>query len=251
MKLSSLPRRFAERVARNVIVFRRLPSDLGGRRILVTPDASLGLLKPRLDDSDRGLFRFVREYVRPGDRVWDIGANAGIFSFAAAHRSGPGGSVLAVEPDPKLANLLRYNARRSSAAPVSVLQAAISDRAGITELVIAARGRASNHLDTARGRSQTGGERERIPTATLTLDQLLKHAAAPDVLKIDVEGEELAVLEGGRRALEDCRVCYCEVGDSVRESVTRLLRDANFSLFDLDDGSSTQHAVFNTLAIRA
>ena len=105
------------------------------------------------------LFQLVRQFVKQGATVWDIGANVGLFSFAAAALAGESGSVLAIEPDPWLASLMNRTAGRPvpGHAPVSILSLAISDRLALSQLHIAKRGRASNFLAGA-GRSETGGE---------------------------------------------------------------------------------------------
>jgi FkbM family methyltransferase len=107
------------------------------------------------------LFRMVRELVRPGSVVWDVGANVGLFSFSAAALAGPGGFVLAIEPDVWLAHLLGRSAQRiqqhSRAARVAVLCAAASGANRIRQLQIAERARAANYLMEAKGSSQAGG----------------------------------------------------------------------------------------------
>ena len=66
----------------------------------------------------------VHEMVRPGDVVWDIGANVGLFAFAAANRAGSSGQVIAVEPDlwlsessPPLSGPDRCRGRKSYSHP--------------------------------------------------------------------------------------------------------------------------------------
>ena len=78
---------------------------------------------------DPALVGLAAETVRRGDTVWDIGANMGVFSFAAAVAAGPSGRVLAVEPDNALVGLLRRSAAANHGhAPVDVLPAAVSDQ---------------------------------------------------------------------------------------------------------------------------
>jgi FkbM family methyltransferase len=84
----------------------------------------------------------VRELVRPEMTVWDIGANIGLFSFAAAS---VGARVLAVEADMWLANLIHRSVLLNK-LPVTVLPAAVSDHQGISRLHLSEQGRASNSL---------------------------------------------------------------------------------------------------------
>jgi predicted RNA methylase len=87
---------------------------------------------------DPALMRLAAETVRQGDTVWDIGANLGLFSFAAAVAAGPSGRVLAVEPDTALAGLLRRSAAVNHGhAPVDVLPAAASDQEAVARFHIA------------------------------------------------------------------------------------------------------------------
>ena len=69
------------------------------------------------------------EFVRPGDVVWDIGANLSLFTVAASHNASPAGHVLAVEPDILLARLLRRSASANHAiAQVDVLPVRLRER---------------------------------------------------------------------------------------------------------------------------
>ncbi len=101
-----------------------------------------------MTQADPPLLRLAAEVVRRGDTVWDIGANLGLFSFAAAVAAGPAGRVLAVEPDTVLAGLLRRSAAVNSGhAPVDVLPAAVSDGLSVARFHVARRNRSTNHLD--------------------------------------------------------------------------------------------------------
>jgi len=95
----------------------------------------LRYLKPRLTAVDPTLLGLAREVVRPGAVVWDVGANVGLFSFAAASVVGPAGRVVALEPDSWLVGLLRRSAALNGhLAPVEVLPVAVSDSVGVGRL---------------------------------------------------------------------------------------------------------------------
>ena len=133
-------------------------------------DPSILPRKWDLDAVHKGLFDWAEEFVSEGQVVWDVGANLGLFTFAAAYRAGPSGFVVAVEPDTFLVDLLRRTAtaQKGLGAQTVVLPVAASGSIGIQTLCIPVRCRASNYLETAGGRSQTGGVRETVSVMTVT-----------------------------------------------------------------------------------
>ncbi len=247
-------RRLLQRLSRGVVLRRRLPRRFGAARIFVSPDASLRYWKPTLEHIDPTLYDSVQELVRPGDVVWDVGANVGLFAFSAAHVAGPGGRVIAVEPDLFLANLLHRSQASLPAAyaRVDVLPAAISDRSGIVHLNIAGGGRASNSL--VAGNSQIGGIRATQTAICHTLDGLLAMDTPPpppDVLKIDVESLEGAVLRGAGRILTDVRPrIHCEMSDN---GAFDLLQSAGYTMYNAEEPQDTRKPLesyaFNTIAL--
>jgi FkbM family methyltransferase len=244
----ALPRRFG----RNRILKRNLPPDLGTVPILVSPEASLGFWKPGVKSD---LFDFAREFVQPGNVVWDVGSNLGLLTIAAAQRAGNTGKVIAIDADIWLVELLRKSARIQppSSASIQVLPAAVSDSLKIAALNIAQNGRAANFLSDVTGSSQTGGIRETVSVISITLDWLLEQGiAAPQVLKIDTEGAETSILCGAERLISEVRpLILCEVFDESREAVTEILLRNKYTLFDWDSKPRTKidHACLNTLAI--
>jgi FkbM family methyltransferase len=249
-------RTIAELLSRKVILRRRLPSRVGGGKIYVSPDASLKFWKLNLDKTDPALFDWAKEIVKKDDVVWDIGANVGLFTFAAANLAGSKGYVIAVEADIKLADLLRRSARCLSvkSAPVDVLHVAVSDKIDIAKFVIAVRGRSTNHLEKAEGSTQTGGVRETETSVTVTLDWMLERLPPPNVLKIDVESAEHYVLQGAQKILSQIQpTILCEVHSANQRMVGEFLRSHGYTLIDLDvsraDRKSIEWPSFNTLAI--
>jgi FkbM family methyltransferase len=249
-------RRTAELLSRRLVFKRNLPNEFGGGPIFVSPDSGLRFYWKDLRRTDATLFRMAAELVRPGDTVWDIGANLGLFSFAAAALTGPKGRVLAVEPDTWLVGLLHRSAslQVSGRAEVTVVPAAASDCMGLVKLHIAARGRLSNFIAAGSESTQAGGTRKTECVVALTLDFLSQHFPMPQVLKIDVEGVENLVLAGGVRLLKEARPrILCEVSAKNSKRVTRLLQDANYRIFDAThhpgQRKELSEATWDTLAL--
>jgi hypothetical protein len=74
------------------------------------------------------------------------------------------------------------------------------------------------------------------------------------VLKVDVEGAEDLVLEGGERVLNEVRpILYCEVGKEKQEQVTDLLKQVEYAILDPKDSLVDSHkkdqCIFNTLSL--
>ena len=212
-----------ERISRGRVLKRHLPQEFGRCPLLVSPDASLRFWKPWIESD---LFDFAKEFVLPGHVVWDIGANVGLFSVAAACRAGKSGQVIAVEADIWLAELLQQSValQPTTSAPIEIIPAAASDSIALKSFYIARRGRAANFLSGMTGSTQTGGIRETHHVVTITLDWLMKQGSVPDVVKIDVEGAEFDVLRGGLHMIAQASpVILCEVSDYADE-VSELSR---------------------------
>jgi FkbM family methyltransferase len=199
------------------VLKRRLPREFGSVPIFVTPESAISYWRWDVAKIDPFLLSMARELVQPNRIVWDIGANVGLFSFAAAAL---GAQVVAVEPDPWLASLIHRSALMNK-LPVTVLPAAVSDRQGIWQLHTPDEGRSSNSL-----RRGSAGQ----TVIAVTLDSLLDYFAAPQVLKIDVEGMEVSVLAGAQRVLQARPSILCEV-TGHHEEIGKVLEDANYNFF--------------------
>jgi FkbM family methyltransferase len=213
---------------------RRLPASFRRVPLFVSTEGGLRYLHPALGKVDPQLLEMAGELVAPGDVVWDVGANVGLFTFAAAARAGPTGNVYAIEPDTWLVALLRRSAglEQGKRAPVNVLPVAISDTISVSRFHIANRARSANYLESC-GSTQTGGTRETQWVVTVTLDSLLEQLPPPSVLKVDVEGAESRVLTGASKLLSSFRPrILCEVCQENGSTVSKILHSFGYILFD-------------------
>jgi FkbM family methyltransferase len=247
-------RRCLEIATRRLVFRRRLPQRYGGRSFYASTEGGLKYLKPSAGRIEPCLMESARDTVRPGDVVWDVGANVGMFSAAAAGLAGREGLVYAIEPDTEMVRLLRRSAAlRNDSAPMHVIPVAVSDGTSLAEFQIATRARAMNHL-AGFGCNQTGGVREAQSVMTVSLDWLAQQIPAPQVIKIDTEGAELRVLRGGYDLLTRHHpIVLCEVGADNADAVSRLLADCGYELHDADAPGRprVEVATWNTLALPA
>jgi FkbM family methyltransferase len=169
-------------------------------------------------------------------RVWDIGANQGLFMFAAAAAAGREGEVVAFEPDSFLVSLMERSLDSGThhGAKVSVLPLAVADELGVTRFLISKTDRTLNHLATAKGNPRTGGSRSSRTVMVVKLDWLIGQLAPPDLIKIDVEGAEAQVLRGGVNLLREHRpIVIVEVAAECVSSVCETLKAASYVMFDI------------------
>jgi FkbM family methyltransferase len=170
---------------------------------------------------------FYRQFIRPGDLCFDIGAHVG---DRLAHFLGLGARVVAVEPQPRLMAGLK---RRYGNDPRVIL---------ISAALGSARGKATLAIDPAHPSVATlspdyitqAGEsrgfrhvrwREQVEVEVTTLDALIALHGVPAFCKIDVEGYEHAVLEGLSRPLPGLSLEYLPAAlDPALVAIARLNR---------------------------
>lgn len=151
----------------------------------------------------------LERLIRPGDVVYDIGANAGYFTLLAAKLVGTDGSVVAFEPSRENIALLQRHIRLNGVTNATVIDAAASNADGTIEFV-ATDGLATGHVAGAYVGSSaaTDGSVSAVSLVpAVKVDSLVMSGQLrpPNLMKIDVEGAELRVLEGARQTLASYR----------------------------------------------
>jgi FkbM family methyltransferase len=170
--------------------------------------------------------------VKPGSVVYDIGANVGYFTLLAAVLAGEMGKVYAFEPLPRNIDFLRKHISLNKLTNVEVIEAAVSDHMGQALFDLGA-STAMGHL------SETGG----LHVQMVSLDQMIENEdlAAPDVMKIDVEGAEHDVLHGAENLIENARpILFLDTHQrEAHRKTLEFLQNHNYQI-DILDGKSIQ-----------
>ncbi len=163
-----------------VLVLRRIGRASGFNRLLGRWRARSGY-EERFDRVFRGL-------LRPGDRVWDVGANVGHYTSAFASLVGKDGLVVAFEPSPT--NFTRLSERCAGLTNVRLMQAGLGKTDGNQSFLQGA--------DDLGATSRMGTGPQSVAVLVRAGDNLVKdgEVPVPDVVKVDVEGYEEEVMDG-------------------------------------------------------
>lgn len=206
--------------------------------------AATGAFEQDVSDTLDGL-------LRPGSVFVDVGANYGWHSLLAASVVGTTGRVIAIEPNPLNTRLLRRSAEENGFSNITVRTMATNDRDGFGAL----------ETDGSNGRiiSLDASIEEPVGCSFVVpcrrLDGILERAGDPtvDVVKIDVEGFELATLRGATELIERHHpvivseffpLALLSTGGVEPESYLNALRDLEYSISVIGrEGAATNEEI--------
>lgn len=186
-------------------------------------------------DVEQGVQNILAEKLRPGAVFYDLGANIGLFSLLAARLVGRNGKVFSFEPEAKVAGRLRRNIARNGFSNVTVVEAGIWSSSG--EMTF----RAADASSPDHGTGTIVARTEKAQGATVqcvSLDSFARSAAAPDVIKCDIEGAEVEMLRGAEDILTSRRPwILCEMHSESNDRACRTILQEFGYTFELVDSN--------------
>ncbi|MHB1081198.1 MAG: FkbM family methyltransferase [Prosthecobacter sp.] len=188
---------------------------------------------------DHFSFRFLSQKMRPGMTVYDVGANCGQMSLFFSKLVGEKGAVLAFEPVPENAALLKLNLELNDCKQVRVFEAAVAEDDKSRSFRFDSERHTMGSLEGVSTKPSIQGHVTEVPC--LTLDSLMdgSDARMPDLIKIDVEGGGLGVIQGAERIIALYRpAIFFEIHASALDSpectALNLLREKfGYSFFNM------------------
>ena len=143
--------------------------------------------------------KIIQERVGIDDVFLDIGANVGYFSAIASQLVGEDGKVFSIEANPNIHDLLKLNLPYGN---VKVLNTAVGNHSGKIDFFLT-----KDLVNSGVAPSPFGLSSQKIAVSISTLDQLFEEGCFGDkpinFIKCDVQGDEVAVLEGAARLIAE------------------------------------------------
>jgi FkbM family methyltransferase len=161
-----------------------------------------------------------------GETVIDVGAHIGLYTLSAAKKVGLHGTVISFEPDPRNFSLLKKNIKTNRFKGITIFNAALDKQDSSKILYLSA-----DPLFTSM--TPSAHAKERIEVQTLTLDHVAEklNLTHVDWIKIDVEGNEMNVLEGGKRTFDN--LVEHVIIETTNPEVIHFLSERGFSIHKL------------------
>ncbi len=192
-----------EKVGR-VLVLRGRPVKVDGHLVYLAGRAgpsiafSTELLSERYEQE---IAKILKESLRPGMYVLDVGAHVGCHALLAARLVGPEGRVYAFEPSPDNFALLQKNIALNGYKNIVPVHKAVAEKTGTVSFHLSAEGNDRNSIYAS---SRAAHLSKTLEVPTLSLDDFLEQKGWPQIhfVKIDVEGAEPLVLRGMTKLLQ-------------------------------------------------
>jgi len=173
--------------------------------------------------------QLLKGELKTGEIFYDVGANAGFFTLVAAKLVGPSGRCVAFDPAPDNDQSIREQLELNGLSNCTSVPKAVGARAGTAIFAFSAPGSAMGHLGSAANGEQS------LEVQIISLDEAARLYGRPDFIKLDVEGADIEAMQGAAQLLKEVRPRWLiELhGEQCQREVGRILRQANYDIFDL------------------
>jgi FkbM family methyltransferase len=205
---------------------------------IVVPN-SLDLITPYVLQEQKDWFedeiKFLRRFLQPGQKIIDIGANYGVYTLSMAKTVGPSGRIWSFEPASITASFLSAGILANGFTQVVVEQSALSSVCGTAQLAL----NDNSELNSLVYENLSTDTTETVPL--VTLDDCMDRYDWQEIefIKIDAEGEEANILQGGQRFFTELSplVQYeIKAGADLHLELVQMFADMGYQSYRLVPG---------------
>lgn len=202
-------------------------------------------------DYEADNYSFLKNYVKPGMHIIDIGAHLGLFSACSSQLTGSTGKIICFEPTPGTYEVLKKTLALNKCDNVTPLQQAVGAATGETVFFVSSTA-ACNSNSLVENVSE--GNAEKYNVTITTIDDIVNtFQLHPHLIKIDAEGAELDVLKGGIKTLTEKKPTLIlglhpkfikQKGDSL-EAIWEILMSAHYKI-EMEGSEITKETFCNS-----
>ena len=225
-------------------------------RVAIRPltHASIIWKRAKLEPSLRTLINKICRKLNPtskGSYFLDVGANIGLYTWQVASIA-PELKIISFEPDPHNFELLKMTNEASGLKHVELCPIALSNQSekrvfNQDNLTSATGSLCQDHKPWIE--QYLNGTSNKISVQTKTMDDLLGKNKIPSLVKIDVEGHENEVLEGGLVSIKKHKpLLIIESFPPKQSKVVESLKNLGYKVWDADRLSTIQENTNNLFA---
>jgi FkbM family methyltransferase len=139
--------------------------------------------------------KIIKENIKKGDTVLDLGAHIGYDTLIMAKLVGPKGKVYSFEPDSKNFELLKKNVEVNHFKNVILINKAVNDKSKVLKFYISQENTADHRL------YDSNDNRNYVEIQSVSLDDYFKKTIKVDFVKMDIQGSEVKALLGARKII--------------------------------------------------
>ena len=240
----------------NGLLLRMIPAsvEMNGVTVVLNPADPVVSSALALGVYESFEAELIARLVQPGTRALDIGANVGYYTALLARAVGPGGSIIAFEPEPGNFGVLGQTIRANGFGNVQAIRGAISESPGESFLFLSEQNGGDHRLYTTEGR-------EKITVPILSIDTFLPPDQTVGFVKMDVQGSEGLALRGMRETLRrspDAQILLefwpeglTRAGTDASELLATLRDDLGFELWEVNEAKRSLTPIIDTAALIA
>lgn len=199
------------------------------------------------EESDEVDLKIIKNLIKYGDSVVDVGANIGVYTKYLSELVGIHGRVYSVEPIPLTFEILCSNVRKLGLKNVELINYAISDTNGsVTMEVPLYESGGENFYEAKIVEGKTNGSLRRVRVESKTIDYLFSGLPYNiSFIKCDVEGHELNCIKGAMKIIKESKPAWLIEVSGDPDS----LKSTSYEIFKLLNGEGYEAYWFDGISL--